>query len=86
MADWLAYCVHEVPAGVLYGHHGANAEECEELQEALRAFEGHVEVTGQRPEHSELIEECTFHFSAYRAYLLQRRSGDSYERFCERAQ
>ena len=32
---WLEYCIHEWPAGILYGSDGATHEQCEEILEEL---------------------------------------------------
>jgi hypothetical protein len=29
--DWFRYCIHEWPAGILYGHNGATTEQCQEI-------------------------------------------------------
>lgn len=83
-ASYLNYTVHELPAGVLYGHNGATPEQCEELLELLAEFRTHVEIRGDQEKYTELINECGLHYRAYRDYLLTGRPGGSYERFVER--
>jgi len=33
--DWLAYCVHEWPSGILYGRDGATLAQCREIREEI---------------------------------------------------
>ncbi len=33
--DWLRYCGHEWPSGILYGHDGATLPQCAEIKEAV---------------------------------------------------
>jgi len=33
--EWLRYCGHEWPSGILYGHDGATLQECAEIEEAV---------------------------------------------------
>jgi hypothetical protein len=71
-AAYLEYTIHELPAGVLYGHDGATAEQCDELLELLADFTRHVEATAQTDRFAKLIQDCDFNFRAYAGY---RRSG-----------
>jgi hypothetical protein len=73
------YSLHEVPAGVLYGHDGASIQQCGELQAELDEFENLVEAHGARAAHEDLIEECRYHYAAYPAYLARRSEFRSYE-------
>lgn len=68
----LRYTLHELPAGVLFGHDGATAEQCDELRELLEEFERDVSATSQEARFTALIEDCKYHFRAYGDY---RRSG-----------
>jgi hypothetical protein len=71
-AAYLEYTLHELPAGVLYGHDGATAEQCDELLELLADFKRHVEATAQTDRFARLVQDCDFYFRAYAGY---RRSG-----------
>ena len=33
LLDWLSYCEHEWPAGILYGNDGATVEQCSEIRQ-----------------------------------------------------
>lgn len=35
LIQWLAYCIHDWPSGILYGHNGANIEECQEIRNSI---------------------------------------------------
>lgn len=35
LRGWLAYSIHEWPAGILYGNDGASLSECSEIQQAI---------------------------------------------------
>ena len=80
-ARYLAYTLHEVPAGVLYGHDAASAHECAELLDYLSDFEEHVQTLGDEDSYRELIADCRFHYSAYRDYLRSGRANGSYQAF-----
>jgi hypothetical protein len=43
---WFRYCIHEWPAGVLYGNDGATPEQCEEILKAI-AFARTLDHAGQ---------------------------------------
>lgn len=75
------YALHELPAGVLYGHNSATMEECDELERELRFFESLARESGAEVDNADLLEEARFHILAYREYLRTRKSGDSYEGF-----
>ncbi|MGK7311786.1 MAG: hypothetical protein ACN0LA_06055 [Candidatus Longimicrobiales bacterium M2_2A_002] len=79
-ARYLDYTLHELPAGVLYGHDGATAEECVELQAFLSEFRTHLEFLGLIERYQDLLAACEFHFTAYHRYLVAG-TGDSYENF-----
>ena len=80
-ASYLRYTLHELPAGVLYGHNGATLTECDELLAELADFREHVDILGDTARFAALIDECALHFPRYREYLASGRAGDSYERF-----
>ena len=80
-ASYLEYTLHELPAGVLYGHNAATIAECDELVAELAEFREHVEILGETPRFAELIGDCTLHFHRYREYLASGRAGGSYKQF-----
>lgn len=81
IAQYLDYTLHELPAGVLWGHNGATAERCVDLQERLAEFREHATEIGETTRYAQLIADCDLHFRKYRAYLLAGRPGGSYETF-----
>jgi len=74
------YALHELPAGVLYGHDGATPDQCVEMLEELAFFE---EIAQSEPKvaYAELITKSRYHITAYREYLMTRNSEDTYERY-----
>jgi hypothetical protein len=76
-ADYLAYTLHELPAGVLYGPNGATVAECTELLELLEEFKAHITVLGNFDQYADLITRCEFHYHTYRAYR-SAQPDDSY--------
>lgn len=82
LAQYLDYTLHELPSGVLYGHNGASAAECVELQATLQDFEEHVSIVfAGAPDvgmYDELIAECRFHYPKYEAYRRLGHPGGSY--------
>lgn len=74
------YALHELPAGVLYGHNSASIAQCDELAEDLAMYERSAAEIGL-PEDVELIGEARFHISAYRRYLSERDRHVNYEQF-----
>ena len=78
---YLEYTLHELPAGVLYGHDGATISQCVELAGLLEDFRNEVELLGESSIHKKLVESCAFHFNKYRQYLEAKRPGHSYWRF-----
>jgi len=82
-ASYLDYTLHELPAGVLYGHDGATPEQCGQLLELLEEFRAHVAVLDQEETFADLIADCSLHFNSYREYLALGPSSGSYERFLE---
>lgn len=80
-AQYLAYTLHELPAGVLYGHDGATVEQCDELIGCLDDFCTHVDLLGERSHYAGLIAKGEYHFRAYRDYLSSRLPGQSYAEF-----
>lgn len=82
-AQTFEYSLHELPAGVLYGHNGATIPECDELLVFLQEFRVYEAGLDQPSRFAELVAECDLHFRSYREYLAQGRPGGSYEQFCE---
>ena len=70
--NWLWGAVHELPAGVLWGAHGASADQCAEMMSALQEFERVCERLGL-DDHADFIEGCRWHFEHYPHYLERRR-------------
>jgi hypothetical protein len=77
----LEYSLHELPAGVLYGHNGATIEQCGELRAELDEFARLVEAHGARAEHEDLIAGCRYHYAAYPDYLARSSEFPSYENY-----
>ena len=59
--SWLTDAVHELPAGVLDGSHGATAEACEEMLGDLEEFESLCGRLGLA-DHDLFIAQCRWHF------------------------
>ena len=70
--DWILYAVHELPAGVLWGPDGANADQCAEMLEGLEDFAKHCRRLGLT-DHEQFIEQCRWHFDHYPHSLGRRR-------------
>lgn len=79
MTGALNYALHELPAGVLYGHDGATIEQCAELRADLDELESLVTAHGTRAEYEDLINDCRYHFTAYADYLARHLEFLSYE-------
>lgn len=65
--NYLNYTLHEIPIGVLFGQDGATIAECDVLIEKVVEFENlcnQLEL-----DEKELIENCKFYYTAYKAYL-----------------
>lgn len=84
MAAYLAYTLHELPAGVLYGFDGATVEQCRDLTEMLSEFREQVRLLGES-RYAELIADCEQHYTAYPKYLTSRAAHDTYAAFLARA-
>ena len=84
LAERFKYALHEVPAGVLFGHNGATPAECELLQADLREFEALLTTAGSAADYADLLAECRFHFTAYSAYLNERPRLPSYADYIAR--
>jgi len=68
-ADYLAYTLHELPAGVLYSPDYATVAECTDLLEFLEEFKAHISALGNFDQYADLIARCEFHYHTYREYL-----------------
>ncbi|UBV45206.1 hypothetical protein LAJ19_20575 (plasmid) [Deinococcus taeanensis] len=77
----LGYTLHELPVGVLYGQNGASAQQCSDLLRLLEEFEQNVMRCGQLETYIGLVENCAFHFTAYRDYLNANAAGMTYAAF-----
>ncbi|MHA3775704.1 hypothetical protein ACXR0O_29670 [Verrucomicrobiota bacterium sgz303538] len=75
------YVLHELPAGVLYGHDGATLEECDELLNELYNYERLAAEVGAEEEDRELIADARFHIPAYQRYLQRNEGYRNYEEF-----
>lgn len=82
-ANYLDYTLHELPSGVLYGHNSATVEQCTELLDFLGEFKSNVQRCQEQEKYAELIEECTFHYNAYRDYLSTKETGKSYRAYLQ---
>lgn len=81
LRDSLAYALHELPAGVLYGADGATAKQCEEWMRDLVEFEALSTSLGH--EQRAFIEGCRWHFEHYPHYLGRRRHFTDYPTYVE---
>ena len=80
-ADYLEYTLHELPAGVLCGTDGSTTDECGDLLELLAEFKAEIAKAGRTEEFAELVQQCGYHYEAYRRYLRAGCPGGSYEAF-----
>jgi hypothetical protein len=83
-ARYLAYTLHELPTGVLYGSDGASVEQCAELLAQLDEFIADARILNSELEHAQLIADCRFHYTQYRAYLVAKRFDGGYGAHLER--
>ncbi len=81
LAGHLRHSLHELPAGVLYGMDGATPDQCLELEGELEEL---CEMVAGRPDYRELVEQCRFHFPAYRDFTQGGEVGMSYENYLKR--
>jgi hypothetical protein len=82
-ANHLDYTLHELPAGVLYGVDGATIAQCDKLLAELDEFRSLIAIEGRATEYAELVADCDLHFNAYKQYLLERPSQQSYSQYLE---
>lgn len=81
MQAYFSYTLHEIPAGVLFGHDGATPDECAELTRLISDFRDHVEILGETSRYAKLIDDCKYHYQTYRNYLSGGVLADSYTAF-----
>ncbi len=75
----LLFTIHEVSFGVLYGMNGADENQCDEL---LKILEDYREVCEKLSlDRTGLINECKFHFRAYKTFLKIQDQFEGYEDF-----
>lgn len=84
LADCLRYSLHEIPAGVLYGMDGASPEQCFELEQEVQEFSQIANQEQMTAQYQPLIDDCLFHFRAYRDYLGKMSQFESYEDYLTR--
>lgn len=80
--DGLRYAVHELPAGILWGHDGATEAQCGELMKDLNRFEQVCHQLGR--DHSVFIEGCRWHFEHYAHYLSRHGHFNGYAEYIQR--
>ncbi|WP_077038463.1 hypothetical protein [Pelomonas sp. KK5] len=76
---YLEYTLHELPAGVLYGHNSANEQECAELMEATYQLERLATERGV--DLSEFLGACRWHYERYPHYLGRQRHFGNYANY-----
>lgn len=79
----LRYTLHELPAGVLYGHNGATATQCDELLAELDEFRALIAADNRATDFAVLVADCDGHFRGYKQYLLERPKYRSYAEYLE---
>jgi hypothetical protein len=67
--DWLRYCVHEWPSGILYGTDGATLPECAEIKEAV-AEARELDVDGN---YNDFLAEFDSRLNVYVMRLQSRQ-------------
>ena len=78
LASHMDYTLHELPTGVLYGHDGATASQCNEMLSELDEFMHHTDRLGVADQYAELVADCQHHYKHYAEYLNDRRGSSSY--------
>jgi hypothetical protein len=81
MAQYAAHTLHELPSGVLYAKDGATLVECQELIEFLGEFRDVVTRFEVADIYRELLEDASFHYNAYLAYLQRKNRNGGYQEF-----
>lgn len=77
------YCLHELPAGVLYGYDGATVEQCSELTDELAEYASLCAGIGAEDVDRQIIKDASFFIPAYRDYLTRRKDYDSFAAYIE---
>ena len=76
---YLEYTLHELPAGVLYDHDGANATKCAKLMSASYQLERVAADRGV--DLTEFLATCRWHYERYPHYLGRHRHFGSYANY-----
>lgn len=76
--DRFRYALHELPAGVLYGYDGATPEQCDELMDELQDYERLCAEIGAEDSDTGLMQDSRFHILAYKDFIKNRNSQDSF--------
>lgn len=66
IVDWLSYCIHEWPCGILYNNDAANLEQCQEMRDDI-AFGKSLDKENK---FSELFEDVAKKLHEYEARLV----------------
>ena len=79
---YLAYTLHELPAGVLYDRNGASKDKCKELLIAVDEYE--VNLTKLGKSDTVLITKCRYHYKNYPLYLDDYKNFKGYADYLSR--
>lgn len=82
LATWLRHVVHELPAGVLYGHDGASEAQSQELMRDLYEFEELSRKLSRS--NAPFVVACRWHFEHYPHYLSRQRHFGTYKSYIEK--
>lgn len=80
-ASYLRYTLHELPAGVLYGHDSATVDQCLELESELQEFVTLAKNCNQYDNYKPLVQECRLHYRSYRRYLEHLNHFSTYQEY-----
>jgi hypothetical protein len=84
LAQWFDDCVHEVPAGVLYGNVATTVEQCSEMQSDLAVFRRNALALGQWGTYEGRVAEWERHAVGYADYLSHRPEYTDYADYLAR--
>jgi len=76
--------LHELPTGVLFGHDGATAKECDLLLKELENLKVHLEKLNKFDNYEKYYEFCKTHYQAYKDYLLNQKKYSSYKEYMKK--
>ena len=76
---YLEYTLHELPAGVLYDHDGADEKKCAELMSETYRLERLALDRGV--DLAEFIAACRWHYERYPHYLSRQRHFGTYANY-----